>query len=85
MEKGHKDVQLQRKVRLFAKMIEIAVKECMRNHCYRFGGEYFLQTEGGAIGLRLTGVVAEISMAEWELKFRMMMRENLVKLWMSKI
>ena len=41
----------------------IGVKECFRNHVYRFESKYYVQKEGGAIGLRLTGIVAEISMA----------------------
>ena len=70
---------------MVVKMLELAVKECLKNHVYRFNGKYFVQRTGGAIGLRLTGVVAEISMAAWEKRFRELAMENNIKLFMSKI
>ena len=56
-----------------------------RNHVYRFESKYYVQKEGGAIGLRLTGIIAEISMAAWELKFRDLLVKNSVQLLLSKI
>ena len=44
-----------------------------------------MQREGGVIGLRLTGVVAEINMAAWEAKFQDVARRNGVDLLMSEI
>ena len=35
------------------KIKEICVREIMGNHVYIFDGQAYLQTEGGAIGLRL--------------------------------
>ena len=70
---------------LIAKMFEIAVRECFRNHVYQFDGRYYVQKEGGAIGLCLTGVVAEINMAAWEGKFRDLVKKNEIDLIMSDI
>ena len=66
-------------------MFEIAVRECFRNHVYQFDGRYYVQKEGGAIGLCLTGVVAEINMAAWEGKFRDLVKKNEIDLIVSYI
>ena len=50
---------------IIAKVIEIAIRETFRNHVYRFDGQLFRQTKGGAIGLRLTGIVCRLVMDRW--------------------
>ena len=60
-ERAHKDEQRS----LIAKTIEIAIRETFRNHCYRFDGQLYRQTRGGAIGLRLTGIVCRLVMDRW--------------------
>ena len=70
---------------MVAKMLEIGIIECFKNHMYRFKGSYYVQRKGGSIGLRLTGVVAEICMARWENRFRVLLMKNEVTLWMSKV
>ena len=80
-----KIVSYREKRRMVARLIELAVRTCFNNHVYRFNGRYYLQKKGGAIGLRLTGVVAEISMAAWEAKFRELAIRNSVKIHMSKV
>ena len=51
--------------KLLGLALEIGVRAAMRNHIYTFGGEIWVQTEGGAIGLRLTGEVAGCEMDHW--------------------
>ena len=42
--------------------MEISVIDIMKNHMFIFDGQAYLQTKGGAIGLRLTGIVATVVM-----------------------
>ena len=56
--------------RLIARLAYIGVKECFRSHAYKFKQETYIQKDGGPIGLKLTTVVAELVMAEWDLRFR---------------
>ena len=50
---------------VMAKVIELAIMAVMNNHYYQFGGRYLKQGTGGAIGLRLTGLVCRIVMDRW--------------------
>ena len=50
---------------IVAKVLESACGIVMKNHVYTFGGRKYKQIKGGAIGLRLTGVVARIRMDRW--------------------
>ena len=45
--------------------LEEAVKTAMRNHVYTFNGEVRRQSEGGAIGNKLTGAMAKVYMSRW--------------------
>ena len=56
--------------KLVARLAHIGVRECFRNHAYRFKQETYMQQDGGPIGLKLTTVVAELVMAEWDVEFR---------------
>ena len=49
---------------IMGKVIELAILAVMNNHYYQFGGRYFKQGTGGAIGLRLTGLVCRIVMED---------------------
>ena len=51
---------------LIAVMIAELVKLCFKCHIYEYGGEWFIQYEGGPIGLRLSGAVANIVMMIWD-------------------
>ena len=53
------------KLILFATALEIVVRFLFSNHLYQFGGQTFLQSKGGPIGMRLTMCVARIVMGEW--------------------
>ena len=50
------------KAELMGKVLEICIREIMKNHIFIFDGQAYLQTEGGVIGLRLTGIVARVVM-----------------------
>ena len=50
---------------MFAKAISVAVEVSMNNHLYKFNNETRLQTEGGSIGVDLTGELAEMQMLIW--------------------
>ena len=53
---------------LIAVMIAEIVKLCFQCHIYEYGGEWYIQYEGGPIGLRLSGAVANIVMMIWDSK-----------------
>ena len=68
---------------IIALVIKIASKNIMRMHHYRFTGKIFRQKSGGGIGLRLTGVMAKISMDRWLKEFRIMLvDENIFKVFL---
>ena len=66
------------KRKLIAKVVDIAITSIMGNHYYQFAGKIYNQTRGGAIGLRLTGLVCKIVMDRW---FRMMEQKLGVNKW----
>ena len=53
---------------MLSKAMEVAVRECFRNHLYQFDGKVYRQTEGGPIGLRLSMAVSRVVMAMWDKK-----------------
>ena len=46
--------------------IEIMIVKVMKSHDYEFAGDIYRQSGGGAIGLDLTGVLADIYMGHWD-------------------
>ena len=46
-------------------VVEIAVKILFKNFTYKFGGKFYHQSEGGPIGVRATGAVAQLVMEAW--------------------
>ena len=48
------------KAELMGKVLEISVREIMKNHMFIFDGQAYLQTKGGAIGSILTGIVTRV-------------------------
>ena len=55
------------KKRIVAAVIEIAVTVIMSTHVYKFMGKYFLQKQGGPIGLRSTACLANLIMKLWDI------------------
>ena len=64
------------KTKLVATVVEIGVKTVFRTHVYQFGGRYYHQQRGGPIGLRATGAIAKIVMAEWDAQMLRILTDN---------
>jgi hypothetical protein len=54
---------------MLAKSVEIMIIATLENHIYIFGNEIRRQTEGGPIGLALTGEIADCYMINWDERF----------------
>ena len=65
--------------KMLGKVIEEAVKVTFCNHVYTYRNRIYRQKKGGAIGLRLTGVIARIVMDTWASRFRKALKEGKVK------
>ena len=52
-----------------AESLAIGVREVMNNHKYKFNGELRVKENEGSMGDELTGVLAEIKMLKWNIKF----------------
>ena len=59
------DLSQQDKKNIVARVVEIATRALFQNHGYKFGNEYYKQTEGGSIGDRWTGCASELVMQTW--------------------
>ena len=51
---------------MFCDAIGIMIKKTMEMHDYKFDSKVYRQLKGGAIGMDLTGVIADIYMCEWD-------------------
>ena len=54
------------KKKMLGLVVAEGVRTCMANHVYCMGDRIFLQSEGGPIGLELTGAVSRPFMARWD-------------------
>ena len=54
------------KRRILATVIEVLVNLVMASHVYEFCGKFFLQCDGGPIGLRSTACLASLIMKMWD-------------------
>ena len=61
--------------RMLVEAMRIVLKTLLETHTYDFAGEIRRQKEGGAIGMELTGVVAQIFMVWWDKQFRNRLQE----------
>ena len=55
--------------RMVGKAVEILIISCMKNHVYKFNNKIRIQSEGGPIGLGLTGEIGDCFMIKWDKKF----------------
>ena len=63
---------------IVALVVEVAVTVVMMSHVYTFGGKFYLQRNGGPIGLRSTACLAAMMMKLWDLAWtKLMNREGL--------
>ena len=73
------------KRRILGKVVEIGTRTVFRNHIYQWGGRFYIQREGGSIGLRLTGVTAKLRMVNWMQKYKNLLDKNKVRTVMNTI
>ena len=79
-----KPVSREERKKLFGKVIEVAVLTTFRNHIYMYRNDLYKQKRGGAIGLRLTGVVARLVMDRWARIFLGHLSAGEVEVYMLK-
>ena len=56
--------------KLFAEKMSVVVKLVMNNHVYKFADKLRVQENEGGIGVTLTGILSELKMLLWEIKFK---------------
>ena len=64
------------KRKILAYVIEVLVNLVMASHVYEFEGKYFLQVDGGPIGLRLTACLASLIMKMWNSSWSLLLRRE---------
>ena len=74
----------QERRKLMGKVLEVAIKATFKNHIYLYRNELYRQKAGGAIGLRLTGIVARIVMDRWARVFSITLKEAEIILHMLR-
>ena len=61
---------------MFCDAIGVMIEKTMEKHDYKFNGKIYRQKQGGAIGMDLTGVIADIYMCEWDKKMMQIMTDR---------
>ena len=56
--------------------LKVAIKFIMKNHIYKVNNQIKRQKKGGAIGLELTGDIAQIYMVWWDIQMKKKLYEN---------
>ena len=56
--------------KLFAETMSVVVKLVMNNHVYKFADKLRVQENEGGIGVTLTGILSELKMLLWGIKFK---------------
>ena len=64
---------------MFCEAIRILIRETISNHAFQFNGNIFKQETGGAIGLELVGVIANIYMCWWDRQLIQLMNDQKLK------
>ena len=62
--------------RMFCDALGLMIEKTMRLHDFKFNGKIYRQKKGGAIGMDLTGVIADVYMCEWDKVFIGKLREK---------
>ena len=63
------------KRKMLALAVSVGVQTVMSGHTYMVGDTYYLQAEGGTIGLELTGAVSRPFMQRWDRQYLDMVRK----------
>ena len=66
--KPKREANDEEKRNMLGRAIEVLIVAATTNHVYKFGNKYRIQAEGGPIGLRCTGEMAECFMVDWDKK-----------------
>ena len=70
--------------RMLTEALRVVLTFIMKNHVYKFDGTVRKQAKGGAIGLELTGVLAQIFMVWWDREFKARVERLGIPLYMYK-
>ena len=70
--------------RMLTEALRVVLTFIMKNHVYKFDGTVRKQAKGGAIGLQLTGVLAQIFMVWWDREFKARVERLGIPLYMYK-
>ena len=68
-------VSIEMKRKMLVEAVRVVLRTLLETHTYNFAGEIRRQREGGAIGMELTGVVAQIFMTWWDKEFKRKLNE----------
>ena len=63
------DINADLERRMLVEAVRVVLKTLLETHTYEFAGEIRRQTKGGAIGVEVTGVVAQVFMVWWDRQF----------------
>ena len=80
-EQAPNDLQ---KREMIIRALHIAIKFIMKNHTYTFGNQIRKQSNGGPIGVDITGAIAQIFMMWWDKEFKTRLSSLLIVLEMMK-
>ena len=69
------------KLRMLSKFVELVVVEVFSNHIYEFAGHIYRQSDGGLIGLSLSGAVGRAVMALWDREVGQLCSRNGLRIW----
>ena len=72
----------QEKKKLHGIVIEIVIRTLFDNFVYTFGGENYLQLEGGPIGCRITMAVSRLVMQDWAVHYRLILERSALTIWL---
>ena len=75
-----KEVFQQELRRAVATVIEISVNTVMSTHVYTFAGRFFVQRDGGPIGLRSTASLASLIMKIWDVLWLQLLKREGISL-----
>ena len=70
---------------LVSLVLEIAIRILWENYCYDFGGQTYLQTEGGPIGQRPTMAASRIVMQDFMEEYERILRGAKLEINLLKI
>ena len=65
--------------RMAAAVIELAIHVAMSTHIYQFCGRFFIQQEGGPIGLRSTAALAALIMKLWDVAWLQLVKKEFLE------